>query len=109
MKLTFGVFEFINNVYQVRIHSFLEKTKQLQRQTNETLSQEDLSRDPVWLRKRIKWLIKKNRLVQVQKLLKNEEFEPWGQEIRAKVCFCLFLFALELIMNEVTCSFMVFL
>ncbi|XP_031108895.1 DNA-directed RNA polymerase 3, chloroplastic [Ipomoea triloba] len=70
---------------EVRIHSFLEKTKQLQRQTNETLSQEDLSRDPVWLRKRIKWLIKKNRLVQVQKLLKNEEFEPWGQEIRAKL------------------------
>ncbi|CAH9088206.1 unnamed protein product [Cuscuta europaea] len=70
---------------EVRIHSFMEKLKQVQRQTTEAPTQEDFSKDPVLLRKRMQWLIKRNRVFEVKKFLRNEKFEPWDQDTKAKL------------------------
>lgn len=73
------------NVYQVKIHDFLEKTKRLERKPMAEESQ-DLNSETLILRNRVKALIKRNRASVARKLLKSEKFKPWGSAIHAKVC-----------------------
>ncbi|KAM3267258.1 DNA-directed RNA polymerase 3, chloroplastic isoform X2 [Capsicum chacoense] len=70
---------------EVRIHNFLEKTKKHQKHMTGTQSQEDMSRETMILRKRVKSLIKRNRIVEVRRLIKSEEPEAWGRDIHAKL------------------------
>ncbi|VFQ99333.1 unnamed protein product [Cuscuta campestris] len=70
---------------EVRIHSYMEKVMQFERQPTESPNQEDLNKDSVILRKRMKWLIKKNRLAELKKMLKDEALEPWSQDTKAKL------------------------
>ncbi|XP_062158881.1 DNA-directed RNA polymerase 3B, chloroplastic isoform X2 [Alnus glutinosa] len=70
---------------EVRIHSFLEKTKNYQRKKIEADTEEGLRKEKEILRKRVNSLIRTRRLKEVQKLLKNEEFEPWGRDTQAKL------------------------
>ncbi|XVE63488.1 hypothetical protein DITRI_Ditri07aG0024400 [Diplodiscus trichospermus] len=69
---------------EVRIHNFLEKTKNYQRKK---IIDEDkgLSKEKEILRKRINGLIRRRRLMEVQKLVKNEEIKPWGRDAQAKL------------------------
>lgn len=71
---------------QARIQGFLEKTKNFGRNKIMGHSQEDLSEEKEILRKRVKNFIRKKRISDVQKLLKNEEVLPWGRDTQAKVC-----------------------
>lgn len=48
-------------------------------------SQEGL-REKEILRKRVKSFIRKKKIIEVQKLVKNEEITPWGRDTQAKVC-----------------------
>lgn len=80
---------------QVRIHNFLEKTKKLQKHMTGAQSQEDMSRETMILRKRVKSLIKRNRVVEVRKLMKSEEPESWGRDTQAKVCYLATLFSMR--------------
>ncbi|XP_050213879.1 DNA-directed RNA polymerase 3, chloroplastic [Mercurialis annua] len=70
---------------EVRIHSFLEKTKNFQRKTATCDAQENLGKEKEILRKRVNCLIKRKRLSDVQKLVKNEEMKPWGRDKQAKL------------------------
>lgn len=72
--------------FQVRIHSFLAKTKNYKRKQIASDSEEALSKEKEILRKRVNGMIKSKRLMEVQKLLKNEEYVPWGRDTQAKVC-----------------------
>lgn len=72
--------------FQVRIHSFLEKTKKYHKGKIVTQAQEDLSKETEILRKRVRRLIKRKRIIEVQKLVKNEEIKSWGRDTQAKVC-----------------------
>lgn len=78
----------------MRIHSFLEKTKNYQRKKTLAENDEGLSKEKEMLRKRINGLVRRKRLSEVQKLLRKEEFKPWGRDTQAKVCdsltFCSF-------------------
>ncbi|KAJ0089909.1 hypothetical protein Patl1_14511 [Pistacia atlantica] len=74
---------------EVRIHSFLEKTKSYKKKKIVADFQEVLSKEKEMLRKRVNGLIKKNMLIEVQKLLKNEETKPWGRDTQAKLGSCL--------------------
>lgn len=82
------------SLYQVRIHSFLEKTKNYQRKKTLAENEEGPSKEKEILRKRINGLVRRKRLSEVQKLLRKEEFKPWGRDTQAKVCdlwtFCSF-------------------
>ena len=69
---------------QVRIHNFLEKTKNYQRKKIIDDVQ-GLNKEKVILRKRVNSLIRRRRLIEVQKLVKNEEIKPWGRDVQAKV------------------------
>lgn len=68
---------------QVRIHGFLEKTKS---QKTVAPTEEGFCKDAETLRKRLKSLIKKQKIRAVQKLVEDEEIKPWGRDIQAKVC-----------------------
>jgi DNA-directed RNA polymerase len=94
--LQYNLFDLVNVViFQVRIHSFLEKTKNYQRKKIEADTEEGLRKEKEILRKRVNSLIRTRRLKEVQKLLKNEEFEPWGRDTQAKVCgYLIFCFQL---------------
>ncbi|KDP38713.1 hypothetical protein JCGZ_04066 [Jatropha curcas] len=70
---------------EVRIHNFLEKTKSFQRKNAVGDAQESLSKEKEVLRKRINNLIRRKRLIQVQKLVRNEETKPWGRDTQAKL------------------------
>lgn len=48
-------------------------------------TEEGFCQDAELLRKRIKSLIKKKRITEVQKLVKDEEIKPWGRDMQAKV------------------------
>ncbi|CAK9168888.1 unnamed protein product [Ilex paraguariensis] len=74
---------------EVKIHSFLEKTKKYQRKKIVAQTQEELSKDTEMLRTRVKSLIKRKRIIEVQKLVKNEETKPWGRDTQAKLGCCL--------------------
>ncbi|XP_021679241.2 DNA-directed RNA polymerase 3B, chloroplastic isoform X1 [Hevea brasiliensis] len=70
---------------EVRIHNFLEKTKNFQRKKTITDAQQSLGREKEILRKRVNNLIRRKRLIEVQKLLKNEEMKHWGRDTQAKL------------------------
>lgn len=80
----------------MRIHSFLEKTKNYQRKKTLADNEDGLSKEKEILRKRINGLIKRNRLKEVQKLLKKEEIKPWGRDTQAKVCTALHFVIFEM-------------
>ncbi|MCE3050246.1 DNA-directed RNA polymerase 3B, chloroplastic [Datura stramonium] len=52
-------------LFNVRIHNFLEKTKKHQKHMTGAQSQEDVSKETMILRKRVKSLIKRNRIVEL--------------------------------------------
>ncbi|KAF5725888.1 DNA/RNA polymerases superfamily protein isoform 1 [Tripterygium wilfordii] len=73
---------------EVRIHSFLEKTKDYLKKNTIINSQDGLEKDKEMVRKRVKSvksLIKRKRLTEVQKLVKNDETKPWGRDTQAKL------------------------
>lgn len=72
--------------FQVRIQNFLEKTKNFEKHKAGSHSQEGLSKEKEILRKRVKSFIRKKRIIEVQRLVKNEELTPWGRDTQAKVC-----------------------
>lgn len=51
-----------------------------------------MSKEKEILRKRVNSLIRRRRLIEVQKLIKNEEIKPWGRDAQAKVCSLLHTF-----------------
>ncbi|EPS64933.1 hypothetical protein M569_09836 [Genlisea aurea] len=73
---------------EVRIHAFLEKTKH-QKEAVASESQENSCEKAANLRKRVKNLVRRGRGVEVQKLVKSENHEPWTREIQAKLGCCL--------------------
>ncbi|KAK4481656.1 hypothetical protein RD792_012563 [Penstemon davidsonii] len=75
--------------HEVRIHNFLEKTKKNQRNDNAAESQGDYSKETAILRKRVKSLIRRNKVIGVQKLVRNEEVKSWGRDTQAKLGCCL--------------------
>ncbi|XP_062078452.1 DNA-directed RNA polymerase 3B, chloroplastic [Humulus lupulus] len=70
---------------EVRIQSFLESTKKIQRKENVDDNEEGQSKEKEILRKNIIGLIRTRRLSLAQKLLVKEEFEPWSRETQAKL------------------------
>lgn len=73
---------------QARIHRFLEKTKKsnaLSGDLEETPG--DMMKERERLRKKVKILMKKQKLRQVRKIVKQQDDEkPWGQDNLVKVC-----------------------
>ncbi|KAF8392998.1 hypothetical protein HHK36_021239 [Tetracentron sinense] len=69
---------------EVRIHSFLERTKKHKKKKIEGYNQEAPNKEE-FLRKRVKTLMKKKRQIEVQKLLKNEDVKSWGRDAQAKL------------------------
>ncbi|XAR66724.1 DNA-directed RNA polymerase [Bertholletia excelsa] len=70
---------------EVRIHSFLEKTKMCQTKKIVASEGEGFNKDAVMLRKRVKSLIRRKKMIEVQKLVKGEEIKPWGRATQAKL------------------------
>ncbi|KAL4654438.1 hypothetical protein ACB092_01G378300 [Castanea dentata] len=70
---------------EVRIHSFLEKTKNSQSKKIVADTEDGLHKEKQILRKRVNSLIRKRKLKEAQKLLKKEEFKPWGRDTQAKL------------------------
>ncbi|KAK2973046.1 hypothetical protein RJ640_016178, partial [Escallonia rubra] len=69
---------------EVRIHGILEKTK-FQRKKVDDQAQEDMSKEAEILKRRVRSLIKRKRLIEVQKLVKIEEIKSWGRDTQAKL------------------------
>ncbi|ONK78853.1 uncharacterized protein A4U43_C01F240 [Asparagus officinalis] len=74
---------------EVKIHSFLEKTKKSRRNKqvdeNAVLTREQEIEQEI-KRKRVVKAVKMKRLIKVEKLLKNENgTEPWGRDAQAKL------------------------
>lgn len=63
----------------------MEKTKNYKRKKIIADTEEVLSKEKELLRKRVNSLIKSKRVMEAQKLLKNEETKPWGRDTQAKV------------------------
>ncbi|XP_021899238.1 DNA-directed RNA polymerase 3, chloroplastic isoform X2 [Carica papaya] len=70
---------------EIRIHNFLEKIRNHKRRNVLADNQECLSKEKAMLRKRVNSLIRRKRLVEVQKLVENEDLEPWGRGTQAKL------------------------
>ncbi|KAL7193520.1 hypothetical protein ACSBR2_025183 [Camellia fascicularis] len=70
--------------WKVRIHSFLEKTKMYQRKKIVAPTEESFRKDVKIRRKRVKSLIRRRKILEVQKLVKDEEIKPWGRDTQAK-------------------------
>lgn len=70
--------------FQVRIHSFLQKTKNQGKKIADD-TDENLIKEKELHRKRINSLVKRKKSIEVQKLLKKEDFKPWGRDTQAKV------------------------
>ncbi|MED6218829.1 hypothetical protein PIB30_030146, partial [Stylosanthes scabra] len=73
---------------EVKVQKFMEKTRSRQRKKTEADTEDDLTDDDddkPKLVKHINGLIKKRRLRAVQKLLKKEDFVPWGRDVHAKL------------------------
>ncbi|XP_057950136.1 DNA-directed RNA polymerase 3, chloroplastic-like [Malania oleifera] len=74
---------------EVRIQNYLDKTKNCQRKRIVPCTEDSLSKEKEILRKRVKSMIRRKKLMAVQKLLKKEEFEPWSRDTHAKLGTCL--------------------
>ncbi|CAI9098734.1 OLC1v1035430C3 [Oldenlandia corymbosa var. corymbosa] len=70
---------------EVRIQSFLDRTKKSQRKLTSADNEEQMSTETILLRKRVKSLLKRNRISEAQKLVKSDKFKPWGRDIQAKL------------------------
>ncbi|KAG6739821.1 hypothetical protein POTOM_057436 [Populus tomentosa] len=70
---------------QVRIHNFLEKTKNYQRKKTMHEVQETMDKEKEVLRKRVNSLIRRKRLMEVQNLVKQDETKPWSRGTQAKL------------------------
>uniref|UniRef100_A0A1D1XV78 DNA-directed RNA polymerase n=1 Tax=Anthurium amnicola TaxID=1678845 RepID=A0A1D1XV78_9ARAE len=72
---------------EVRIQRFFEKTKKKTGKHKENECEDDaLTKEQQMLRTKVTQLMKKQKLHQVQKILKpQDDFKPWGQEFHAKV------------------------
>ncbi|KVH93691.1 DNA-directed RNA polymerase, helix hairpin domain-containing protein [Cynara cardunculus var. scolymus] len=70
---------------EVRIQTFLEKTKNSSKKKVLIQAQPDVTKENEMLRKRVKTLIKRKRIMEVQKILRNEEYQPWGRDKQAKL------------------------
>lgn len=73
---------------QVRIHKFLQKTKK-SKGSNKNLDEDDtpVMKEQDKLRKKVNFLMKKQKLHQVREIVKGQvDSKPWGQEGQAKVC-----------------------
>ncbi|KAI8016887.1 hypothetical protein LOK49_LG04G00656 [Camellia lanceoleosa] len=70
---------------EVRIHSFLEKTQMYQRKKIVAPTEESFRKDVEIRRKHVKSLIRRRKILEVQKLVKDEEIKPWGRDTRAKL------------------------
>ncbi|KAJ4958014.1 hypothetical protein NE237_025125 [Protea cynaroides] len=71
---------------EVRIHRFLERTKKHRSDKIESHKLEDVSKELEILRERVKILMKKKRLLEVQKLVKIEDdMRSWGRDAQAKL------------------------
>lgn len=77
---------------QVRIHNFLEKTKKKNALNKDLDDGSDaLTKQQEKLRKKVTILMKKQRLYQVRKIVKDhDDIKPWGQEAQVKVCSVIF-------------------
>ncbi|GFP95301.1 DNA-directed RNA polymerase 1b mitochondrial [Phtheirospermum japonicum] len=73
--------------HEVRIHKFLEKCKRknaLNRTCNE--GNEPEAKEQERLRKKVKILMKKQKLHQVQKIVRQQDdVKPWGQDAQVKI------------------------
>ncbi|KAJ0744625.1 putative DNA-directed RNA polymerase [Helianthus annuus] len=69
---------------EVRIQTFLERTKNGPK-TVLIQAQEEEAKENEMLRKRVKTLIKRKKIREVQKILQNEEYVPWGRDKQAKL------------------------
>ncbi|CAN0838286.1 DNA-directed RNA polymerase 3, chloroplastic [Linum grandiflorum] len=70
---------------EAMIHNFAEKAKKCQRNKTATDDEDGAGADKEILRRRIKSLLRRKKLMQVQKLVKTEEIKPWGRVIQAKL------------------------
>ncbi|XP_011018068.1 PREDICTED: DNA-directed RNA polymerase 3, chloroplastic [Populus euphratica] len=70
---------------EVRIHNFLEKTKNHQRKKTMHDVQESMDKEKEMLRKRVNSLIRRKRLMEVQNLVKQDETKPWSRGTQAKL------------------------
>ncbi|KAI9378498.1 hypothetical protein POPTR_018G103300v4 [Populus trichocarpa] len=70
---------------EVRIHNFLEKTKNYQRKKTMHEVQETMDKEKEVLRKRVNSLIRRKRLMEVQNLVKQDETKPWSRGTQAKL------------------------
>ncbi|KAL6600339.1 hypothetical protein ACP70R_045139 [Stipagrostis hirtigluma subsp. patula] len=77
--------------HEVRIHRFLEKTKkkgnkEVDKDKEEEVVDSDIAKEQQRLRKKVTDLMKKQKLRQVRKIVKNQDnSRPWGQDVQAKV------------------------
>lgn len=76
---------------QVRIQRFLENTRRLNGKQTLADSEDGRNNDKEKMRKRMNDLIRRKRMKEVQLLLKKEEFSPWGRDVQAKVCVCVYV------------------
>lgn len=86
---------------QARINRFLEKTKKKKNLTDdksEDISEplanelEKVNKEKEKIRKKVTSLIKKQKLHQVRKIVKQQDnSKPWGQDAHVKVCDVLWL------------------
>ncbi|KAF9662721.1 hypothetical protein SADUNF_Sadunf18G0083700 [Salix dunnii] len=70
---------------EVRIHNFLEKTKNYKRKKTMHEVQETMDKEKEVLRKRVNSLIRRKRLMEVQNLVKQDETKPWSRGTQAKL------------------------
>nr|TKW32324.1 hypothetical protein SEVIR_2G161200v2 [Setaria viridis] len=75
--------------HEVRIHRFLEKTRKKsnkEKENEEEIFDSDIAKEQQRLRKKVTDLMKKQKLRQVRKIVKNQDdSRPWGQDAHAKV------------------------
>ena len=71
-------------------------------------SQEGL-REKEILRKRVKSFIRKKKIIEVQKLVKNEEITPWGRDTQAKVCGHWYFLFLKSLIDGILCVSVLFM
>ncbi|XP_010904633.1 DNA-directed RNA polymerase 3B, chloroplastic isoform X1 [Elaeis guineensis] len=72
--------------HEFKIHTYLEKTKRPGRRKNQEEKDVILNQGQGNLRKKVTKLIKMKKLIEVQKLVKNEiELDSWGRDAQAKL------------------------
>ncbi|KAG2633725.1 hypothetical protein PVAP13_2NG232700 [Panicum virgatum] len=75
--------------HEVRIQRFLEKTRRKsnrEKESEEEICDSNIAKEQQRLRKKVTDLMKKQKLRQVRKIVKNQDdSRPWGQDAHAKV------------------------